>query len=212
MHLSKEGYESITADLRDSLGLKFPDAWIRIDVKDGKITRNKTQNATVELNSKAKGMKFRAAFKYLPAAMSGFDSLMRNTMSVEGLPINQYYSLKIDGIEIADRHSGSGGRLEKICYTWRNEVPISTGPDFDQAEDLRQTIIAKNRLYFHSWRPQNITYLFLFRKHEQGQNAKEMQEFQRLVAAKEKEIDRLKKPVTRTYELVRVKPKAKGGK
>ena len=40
-----------------------------------------------------------------------------------------------------------------------------------------------------------------------------MKEYQRLVAAKEKEIDRLKKPVTRTYELVRVKPKkAKGGK
>ena len=69
---------------------------------------------------------------------------------------------------------------------------------------LRQAIIAKNRLYFHSWRPQNITYLFLFRKHEQGQNAKEVKEFLKLVAEKEKEIDRLKKPKAHTYELIRV--------
>ena len=84
---------------------------------------------------------------------------------------------------------------------------VKRGPHIERFEKLRQAIIAKNRLYFHSWRPQNITYLFLFRKHEQGQNAKEVEQFRKLVAAKEKEIDRLKKPVTRTYELIRVKRK-----
>ena len=69
---------------------------------------------------------------------------------------------------------------------------------------LRTAIQRKNELFFHRWRPQNQTYLFGFRKHEQGQNAKEVEEFERLVAEKEAEIARLKKPVTRTYELVPV--------
>ena len=54
---------------------------------------------------------------------------------------------------------------------------VNQGPQFDQADLLRQTIVKKNELFFHRWRPQNNTYLFLFRKHEQGQNAKEIPEF-----------------------------------
>lgn len=46
----------------------------------------------------------------------------------------------------------------------------------------------KNELFFHRWRPQNETYLFGFRKHEQGNNAKEVFEFDPLVAAEEKKI------------------------
>lgn len=62
----------------------------------------------------------------------------------------------------------------------------------EQLKELRQAIIEKNQLYFHHWRPQNITYLFGFRMHEQGQNAKEVEEFERLVAEKEAEIATLK--------------------
>jgi len=144
------------------------------------------------------------------------------SLSVRDLAVGEY-KLMIDGIEIIAgkqslRKKFRSDRLldpRKKPLRFYNDLTamIWGTPEHQQSENLRQTIIAKNRLYFHSWRPQNVTYLFLFRKHEQGQNAKEMQEFQRLVAAKEKEIDRLKKPVTRTYELIRVKAKkAKGGK
>ncbi|MFG0334347.1 MAG: GDSL-type esterase/lipase family protein [Maioricimonas sp. JB049] len=60
----------------------------------------------------------------------------------------------------------------------------------DPAEALRHAIIRKNRLYFHRWRPQNITYLFGFRKHEQGQNAPEVAQFESLVHEVEEEIAR----------------------
>ena len=63
----------------------------------------------------------------------------------------------------------------------------------DALEPLRQEIRKKNRLYFYRWRPQNQTYLFGFRKHEQGRNAKEVAEFDPLVAAAEAEIDRMLK-------------------
>jgi lysophospholipase L1-like esterase len=60
----------------------------------------------------------------------------------------------------------------------------------DNLEPVRQAILKKNELYFHAWRPQNQTYLFGFRKHEQGQNAKEIKEFMPLIAAAEDEIEK----------------------
>jgi lysophospholipase L1-like esterase len=73
--------------------------------------------------------------------------------------------------------------------------------DLEQAEKLRGAIIAKNRLYFYRWRPENETYLFGFRKHEQGQNAREIPQFDPLIVEKEKEIARLRVPVAHTYEI-----------
>ena len=60
-------------------------------------------------------------------------------------------------------------------------------------EGLRLKIVAKNQLFFHRWRPQNETYLFGFRKHEQGKNAAEVAAFDPLVAAAEAEIWKLNK-------------------
>jgi len=65
------------------------------------------------------------------------------------------------------------------------------------AETLRETIVAKNRLFFHRWRPANETYLFLFRKREQGQNAKEIPMFDPLIEAEEKKINELKSAVVK---------------
>jgi lysophospholipase L1-like esterase len=84
---------------------------------------------------------------------------------------------------------------------WAKGVTIDRGPEFDQAEKLRKLIVAKNELYFHRWRPQNVTYLFGFRKAEQGKNAREIPQFDPLVEAKEKEILALSKPVPHTYEI-----------
>lgn len=62
------------------------------------------------------------------------------------------------------------------------------------AEQLRLKIVEKNRLFFHRWRPQNITYLTGFRKHEQGNNAVEIAQFDPLVEKAEAEIAELLKP------------------
>jgi lysophospholipase L1-like esterase len=63
----------------------------------------------------------------------------------------------------------------------------------EKRETLRKAVLAKNELFFHRWRPQNETYLFGFRKHEQGKNAKEVAEFDPLVAKAEEEIAKLRK-------------------
>ena len=59
-------------------------------------------------------------------------------------------------------------------------------------EELRQTIVKKNQMYFYRWRPQNVTYLFLFRKHEQGNNAKEVDDFLPIISRLERQIFNLK--------------------
>ncbi|MBQ16976.1 MAG: hypothetical protein CMJ65_07620 [Planctomycetaceae bacterium] len=113
---------------------------------------------------------------------------------VDGLPRGRY-DVRIDGRSYGKHKAG--------------ELATGLLPDLSQApsshESLRRAIVAKNRLYFHRWRPQNTTYLFGFRKHEQGNNAREVAEFEKLVAAAEAEIDRLKQAVIRRFEIVRGK-------
>jgi lysophospholipase L1-like esterase len=53
---------------------------------------------------------------------------------------------------------------------------------------LRKLVVEKNRLFFHRWRPANETYIFLFRSHEQGNNAIEIPQFDPLVAAAEERV------------------------
>ncbi|MGB6042628.1 MAG: PVC-type heme-binding CxxCH protein, partial [Pirellulales bacterium] len=60
--------------------------------------------------------------------------------------------------------------------------------DANRSAELRQLIARKNELYFRRYRPQNETYLRGFRKHEQGRNAKEIIEFDALIAQAESRI------------------------
>ncbi|MBA4189308.1 MAG: hypothetical protein C0467_15030 [Planctomycetaceae bacterium] len=73
----------------------------------------------------------------------------------------------------------------------------STGFSTAQLEPLRQAVLAKNEQFFNKWRPQNETYLFGFRKHEQGRNAKEIAEFDPFIAKAEDEIEKLRKSLTK---------------
>jgi lysophospholipase L1-like esterase len=56
---------------------------------------------------------------------------------------------------------------------------------------LLSKIQQKNELFFNQWRPANEIYLFGSRKHEQGNNAVEIPQFDPLIAAAEGEIRKL---------------------
>lgn len=103
---------------------------------------------------------------------------------------------------------------DKLSETMESRTltnPTTSGRSFldqnsqENIDVLRQLINEKNTLFFHRYRPQNETYLFLFRKHEQGNNAVEIPQFDPLIAELEKKIAQLKKPVKQTYELIKVK-------
>ena len=119
---------------------------------------------------------------------------MPRLIKVTGLPAGEY-QLKAD-----DRVVANGSHTQFAAG-----IALEQGPDFDQVEQLRQVIAHKNELFFHRWRPQNETYLFGFRKHEQGQNAREIPMFDPLILDLEKQIAELRQPKPHRYTLSKKK-------
>jgi lysophospholipase L1-like esterase len=188
IHLTNRGYWSTAFELERGLGL--PTLNWRVEI-DAAAKAAKTPQGT-KLDKMTFGpLRFQATDAALPAAsLKSEKGHSERSLAVKGLPPGRY-TLSIDGKAVA-----TAGADE-----WGKGVSIGTGPEFVQSERLREAIVAKNRLYFYRWRPQNETYLYGFRKHEQGKNAREVPLFDPLVEKQETEIDKLRVPATHTYEL-----------
>lgn len=197
MHLTAFGYWRSAPVIEERLGL-LPRRWqIELDARDQNIAARGTTISRARFAPNK--ITFAALDEQLPLAPPPADSPPAASTSesriVTALVLAPgKYSLKIAGTVVA-----TGTAAE-----WAAGIEIAGGPDVEQAEQLRKVILAKNLLYFHRWRPQNETYLFGFRKHEQGQNAVEIPQFDPLVAAKEAAIRELSVPVQREYELTKV--------
>ncbi len=75
----------------------------------------------------------------------------------------------------------------------------------DQIANLRSAILEKNRLYRWILQPLNEAYIFLFRRHEMGHLAYELEDYERLVEEKEEEITRLISPPQHTFRIELIK-------
>jgi len=170
----------------------------RVDIdKDGIMKKVEGAQAS---KIQSAPLRFQVLDRDLPTPRAPLESVtMKRTpegksgrvIHVDGLLAGKY-ALQIDGREVA-----TGSAKE-----WAAGVQLTRGREFDQVEKLRQTIMEKNRLFFHRWRPQNETYIYGFRKHEQGQNAREIPEFDPLIIQLEKKIAELRVPVPHQYELI----------
>jgi lysophospholipase L1-like esterase len=198
LHLTAYGYWRAAPMIEQALGLAHERWEIEVDV----ATRNiGARGATIrDAQWSQATISFQALDRQLPATPPPQGSPPEASLAapprvlrVFGLPRGRY-ALKIDGQP----------QCVAAATAWARGVTLSTGPDFAQAEAMREAIRGKNELYFHRWRPQNEPYLFGFRKHEQGNNAVEIPQFDPLVEAKEAEIQRLAAPVALRYELVQV--------
>jgi len=88
-----------------------------------------------------------------------------------------------NGVHLTD--AGYAAAAEAFVRAGGRTLPA----DFTTASaGLRKLVAEKNRLFFHRWRPANETYIFLFRSHEQGNNAVEIPQFDPLVAAAEERV------------------------
>jgi hypothetical protein len=207
MHLTEFGYWRYSPAIEKGLGYGDRDWRITIDVRSGE---SETEGSKLEKLDVA-AMRFQATDTLLPEPWPHAGRRPQRMIAWEVGAIKRTeiiaperwfrvgemapgkYQLKIDGKPVAD-----GSAMD-----WSfGKKTIDRGPEFDQAEKLRQAIIEKNQLFFHRYRPQNETYLFGFRKYEQGNNAVEVPQFDALIEAKEKEIAKLRVPVKHTYELV----------
>ena len=80
-----------------------------------------------------------------------------------------------------------------------NQLLLTDSQFQSVSKPLLQGILKKNELFFYRFRPQNETYLRGFRKHEQGQNAKEIYEFDALVTKQENKLAPLTKTVRKAW-------------
>jgi lysophospholipase L1-like esterase len=194
VHLTAWGYWRSAPQLEHGLGLTESPWRITIEAKGEPVA----QGARVTRLG-AEPLSFQVTDEKLPlppppaeGAPSTPPKGEQRRLRVAGLAPGSY-ALTIDGKEVA----------RATAEQWAAGVVLDRGPEFEQAEQLRQAIIAKNQLYFHRWRPQNETYLFGFRKHEQGQNAREIPQFDPLVEKREADIAKLRVPAAHTYQIVR---------
>ncbi len=199
IHLTAEGYRRAADVIVGMLGLTSPAARADLDW-DGHIVKSDGCKVD-EIHASSDRLALRLTCDRLPTSPNPPRAIDRDRSPTAKLGLSAIgpgtYRLVREGTPIIEVSVPSGRSDFDLCLT-----PLG-GPDTDQAERLRQVIRAKNELYFHRWRPQNETYLFGFRKHEQGNNAREIPLFDPLVAAKEAEITRLRLPAAHTYEIIR---------
>ncbi len=129
-----------------------------------------------------------------PDAPAGAANHRLPTIKIAGLPEGEY-QLSNKGVPLKTA----------TAKDWKQGLKVSASGGAVQTEKIRQLAIAKNQLYFHRYRPQNETYLFLFRKHEQGNNAVEIPQYEPLVAALEQQIAKLAEPTHTVYRLARIR-------
>lgn len=120
------------------------------------------------------------------------NSESRRRVVIRGLDQGRY-RLMIDG-----EATGAGTAEE-----WQAGVLVDAIGIDQQRERLRKTIVEKDTAFFHRYRPQNETYLFLFRKHEQGNNAGEIMQFDQLAEQTDMRIHSLLAPKSARWELQR---------
>jgi len=180
IHLNARGYARAAWETEKALALP-PRAW---QVELEPLGQAKTQGVRLEdLKAGTTSMRFTALDESLPA---GEERILKVTSLNGGL-----YALKIDGQTVM---SGTESQ-------WARGLPVGKGPAHEQAAKLRETIAAKNFQYFNRWRPQNETYIFGFRKKEQGHLAPEIPQFDPIIAEFESQIAKLRVPKAHSYFL-----------
>ncbi len=125
------------------------------------------------------------------AALSDYASAIRDVALEQGAGIVDLFGAVEAQLPAGARLTENGVHLSDAGYDAAAAVfaaacgkPLS-GDFAGRTAAIRTAVNEKNRLFFHRWRPANETYLFLFRRHEQGNNAVEIPQFDPLVEAAE---------------------------
>lgn len=198
IHLNAAGYSEYSRQLADVLvgadcKLELEDALtIRLKVggADGQKAISLGEKWSLEAieSSNAGEWRWKEVAPCLPLPLRATGELMPVDMGpdlstkvvAEGLDEGEYV-LEIAGEEVA----------KGTASEWAKGIAAAAPGLQQQTEKLRRLLHRKNDLFFHHYRPQNETYLFLFRKHEQGNNAVEIDQFPPLIAPIETEASGL---------------------
>lgn len=194
IHMSDLGYWRLAPILARHLGV--PDLPWNIDLDLGRRGQDATNVQLTEVAQADGGLRFLAKPRReplpLPPNPPGPErDPDAGRLRIRGLRPGSY-SVVVDGVvrgkTTAERLAREDGELLSLAR-------------LADSDPLFQAVSRKNELYFHRYRPQNETYLFLFRKHEQGNNAVEVPQFEPLVGEMEAKIRDLVTPRPRRVEI-----------
>ncbi|GIW91278.1 MAG: hypothetical protein KatS3mg109_1710 [Pirellulaceae bacterium] len=193
LRLTAAGQWLLARDLAEKLGYPEPPWSLMLDAQ---TQRFDTVNVTVIRSDRQDtGWRWVSVDRWLPTpyppAEAGEFLPNYGHLVIKNLPRGKY-QLLIDDLIV----------VTADAQEWQHGVRLPLRGGWRQVEQLRQLIRRKNELYFHRYRPQNETYLFLFRKHEQGNNAVEIPQFDPLIADLEARIESARKPQPHEYRLV----------
>lgn len=200
VHLAERGYAEIAQRIAQSFTSDLGAAWsVALNARTRSYAATGTALQSLTIADDSVGCEVLDDFlPPPPLAQQRPSPLGQGQLQVSGLAAGTY-ELRIN---------------EKPIQRWTHQE-LATGVSFPrqavvlQAAKLRQQIVKKNELYFHRHRPQNETYLFLFRKHEQGNNAGEVPAFEDLVEEVDQRIRELKQPQSQRLRLVRINPNSR---
>ena len=192
IHLNERGYQVWSSLIAKQFAAEKPHWQLRLSAAGEEPSVAKVTAAKIEqLHKNHYGLRMLVRDERLPSLLAESPSEQR-VLRIDGLAPGSY-ALDIDGQRVA----------RGTAKQWAAGVRIERGPHLTRADRLRTAIIEKNRLFFYGFRPQNETYIFLFRRHERGHHEGEISQFAALAGRAEEEIARLRKPPSRFYELVR---------
>ena len=186
IHLTAYGYWKAAQAIEQGLGFP-PRGWtITLDASAAKA-----EGKGVEVSSKrdGKALVVDVAHDLLPEAPPPpIDARYvvvrpeaKRTLTVKALPAGHWIVRQGDAVLAA-----------ASADEWEKGIELVGGPLADQAERLRQAAVLKNMQFFNQWRPANETYIFGFRRNEQGQNAREIPMFEQPIAEREAAMAKLR--------------------
>ncbi len=180
VHLNRLGYQRMAETMVRQLGIQEDGANLSFGER-GRVLQS-TGVRLSEVEQTKRGFRFDLTTDTLPTAAWAAPAFIAATGDT---------TLKID----------AETRAETSGEQWGKGVPITSSPEIDQAEELRQLIEKKNKFYRQRLRPLNKTYISLFRRYEMGHLAYELDDLQRIAEENEEVIAKLRVPRPHRYSL-----------
>ncbi|MBX3739989.1 MAG: HEAT repeat domain-containing protein [Akkermansiaceae bacterium] len=126
--------------------------------------------------------------------LAAFDKVLKDTAAKRSLPfvaladLPQEAAYTQNGIHLTGEGYKALARHIEKGLGWK----AGAWDKGDSAAALRRHILKKNEWFFNRSRPANMAYIFGFRKKEQGNNAKEIPQFDALIAEQEAAIAKMR--------------------
>jgi lysophospholipase L1-like esterase len=189
MHLTSHGYQVLARQIADDL--KLPRSIFSV---------TEMQGTNVNI-SKYIALPDSIRFVMTPTRIASFDLSRHGDDEINGNLVR---------LRFADLRPGKytiyldDTKLARVTAK-QLKMGVTLPSSFQHAATKRayELTAAKNTMFFHRHRPQNETYLFLFRKHEQGNNAVEVPQFDPIIYGLENNIQAIQNSTSYRVEIRR---------